>query len=284
MAPPRRLLITGAALTTAAWMGWGTAAFFPPQTAALGSRSVVDQQVQGLLARQQQAPLSPDERLQLVERLIAIHRFDQALDVLASWRRDAPMTVELTLLIADLRRRSGDLTGAEGDLDFILRLHPDHLETLQLKALVQQQSGRGTAAIQDVEQRIARAPTETRLALGLLLADLNRLNGGRNQARSIYLQLATTFADRADPVLALALMEREDGNTERMQELLAEAGRRGKDPGVRPLIDQLAGRWTLEAARVKAVPRDLADTPQEQHQSRLPEGLRRSSLPTDGSD
>ena len=133
MAPPRRLLITGAALTTAAWLGWGTAAFFPPQTAALGSRSVVDQQVQGLLARQQQAPLSPEERLQLVERLIAIHRFDQALDVLASWRRDAPMTVELTLLIADLRHRSGDLTGAEGDLDSILRLHPDHLETCNSK-------------------------------------------------------------------------------------------------------------------------------------------------------
>ena len=284
MAPPRRLLITGAALTTAAWLGWGTAAFFPPQTAALGSRSVVDQQVQGLLARQQQAPLSPEERLQLVERLIAIHRFDQALDVLASWRRDAPMTVELNLLIADLRRRSGDLTGAEGDLDSILRLHPDHLETLQLKALVQQQSGRGTAAIQDLEQRISRAPTETRLTLGLLLADLNRLNGGRNQARSIYLQLATTFADSADPVLALALMEREEGNIERMQELLAEAGRRGKDPGVDSLIDQLAGRWALEAARVKAVPRGLADMPPEQHQSRLPEGLRRSSLPTDGSD
>ena len=284
MAPPRRMLITGAALTTAAWLGWGTAAFFPPQTAALGSRSVVDQQVHGLLARQQKAPLSQEERLQLVERLIAIHRFDQALDVLATWRRDAPMTLELTLLIADLRRRSGDLIGAQGDLDSILRLHPDHLETLQLKALVQQQSGRGTAAIQDLEQRIARAPTETHLALGLLLADLNRLNGGRNQARSIYLQLATTFADSADPVLALALMEREEGDIERMQELLAEAGRRSKDPGVDPLIDQLAGRWALEAARVKAVPRGLADMPPEQHQSRLPEGLRRSSLPTDGSD
>ena len=284
MAPPRRLLITGAALTTAAWLGWGTAAFFPPQTAALGSRSVVDQQVQGLLARQQQAPLSPEERLQLVERLIAIHRFDQALDVLASWRRDAPMTVELTLLIADLRRRSGDLTGAEGDLDSILRLHPDHLETLQLKALVQQQSGRGTAAIQDVEERIASVPSEARLPLGLLLADLKRLNGDRDQARSIYSKLATTFADKADPVLALALMEREDGNTERVQDLLAEAGRRGQGLGVDPLINQLAGRWALEAARVKAVPRGLPGTPPEQHQSHPSEGLRRSSLPIDGSD
>ena len=284
MAPPRRMLITGAALTTAAWLGWGPAAFFPPQTAALGSRSVVDQQVNGLLARQQKAPLSQEERLQLVERLIAIHRFDQALDVLATWRRDAPMTLELTLLIADLRRRSGDLIGAQGDLDSILRLHPDHLETLQLKALVQQQSGRGTAAIQDVEERIASVPSEARLPLGLLLADLNRLNGDRDQARSIYSKLATTFADKADPVLALALMEREDGNTERVQDLLAEAGRRGQGLGVDPLINQLAGRWALEAARVKAVPRGLPGTPPEQHQSHPSEGLRRSSLPTDGSD
>ena len=64
--------------------GLGNGRILPPADRRLGSRAVVDQQVHGLLARQQKAP--SQERLQLVERLIAIHRFDQALDVLATWR------------------------------------------------------------------------------------------------------------------------------------------------------------------------------------------------------
>ncbi|MGB1415968.1 MAG: tetratricopeptide repeat protein [Synechococcus sp.] len=261
MAPPRRLLFSGVALTTAGLIGWGLAAVFPPQTSALGSRSVVNQEIQTLLAHQQQGDLSSRQRFELVERLIAIRRFDQALEVLASWREDTPDTVELTLLIADLRRRSGDHLGAEHDLNQLLRLHPNQLDAVKLKALVLQDSGRGREAIQQVQQRFKQANGPQQRDLGLLLADLQRLNGDRPGARKLYRDLAARMPRDAGPVLALALLEQEDGNTAGVQALLAEARLRRSDNQPDPLIDQLAGRWGLEAARVRAVQPAAADTP-----------------------
>ena len=261
MAPPRRLLLSGIALTTAGLIGWGVAAFFPPRTSALGSRAVVNRDVQTLLARQQQGTLSSEGRLQLVERLIAISRFDQALELLATWRGEAPSTIELSLLIADLRRRSGDHSGAEQELDQVLRLHPDHLDALRLRAWAQQESGRGQVAIQQIEERFKQAEAGQQATLGLLLADLQRLNGARTRARATYRELATRFPNDAGPVLALALLEREDGNTASVQTLLAEARQRRSDNQQDPLIDQLAGRWGLDAARVRAIQPAAADTP-----------------------
>ena len=77
----------------------------------------------------------------------------------------------------------------------------------------------------------------------------------------IYQQLSEDFPDDARAVLALALLEREDGNFYTIQTLLAEAKSRRSDHQSDPLIDQLAGSWGLEAARVRAVQPAAADRP-----------------------
>ena len=261
MAPSRRLLFSGIVLATAGLMGWGLAAVFPPKTSDLGSRAVVTREVQTLLARQDSGKLSPEEGFQLVEQLIAINRLDQALEVLALWREDTPASIELNLLIADLRRRSGDHLGATTDLDQLLRLHPDLLDAIKLKALVQQESGIGDEAIRNIQDKLKQAKDSNKLSLGLLLADLQRVNGDRNNARGTYQRLAKTFPNDADPVIALALLEREDGNSTTVQTLLSEARSRRSDDRSDPLIDQLAGRWGLSAARVRAVQPAAADKP-----------------------
>ena len=261
MAPSRRLLFFGIALATTGLIGWGLAAVFPPETSALGSRAVVNREIETLLNRQEQGLLTPDERFQLVERLIAINRFDQALDILVLWHEENPSTIELTLLIADLRRRSGDHVGATNDLSQLLRLHPDALDAVKLKALIQQESGHGHDAIQRIEAQLKESEGNQQLNLGLLLADLQRVNGDQNSARVIYQQLSEDFPDDARAVLALALLEREDGNFYTIQTLLAEAKSRRSDHQSDPLIDQLAGSWGLEAARVRAVQPAAADRP-----------------------
>lgn len=242
-------LLIGAAVAS----GWVAAGSLALQTSASGSRTVVDDEVSQLLQTMRQRDLDAEERRRLLERLLLLERLEDAKLVLQQWLTHQPHSLPLGLLMADLQRHSGGLEAARQNLDQLLRLHPLNLELLQLMVLVDLQDGQGHQALQRLTTHFAARPEGQRLELGLLLADLQRQLDRSKEAADLYEQLAKESAEAIRPVIALAMLHQDQGDAAEVQRWLEQARlRRGNVGRPDPLIDDLAYRWGLRAARVKA--------------------------------
>ena len=253
MPRPLRLILLAGALLGAGLVGWLPAASFAPQTAARGSRLVVDREVSYLMQKLGDEQLDDEGQRQLLERLLALGRLQEAQQVLHPLLEKEPGSLGLALLMADLRRLNGDSRGARTDLDQLLQLHPDHPEVLKLGVLVEIQDGRTTHALQLLTQRFQNIGPGRRGDMGMLLADLQRRTGQVNAAVGLYQQLAEESPTDARPLLALAMLRQEQGKAEEVSDLLEKARqRRGNERDADELIDTLASSWGLSAQRIRA--------------------------------
>ena len=242
-------LLIGAAVAS----GWVAALTLAPQTSASGSRTVVDDEVSQLLNAKQRRELNTGERERLLERLLLLDRLEDAKLLLQQWLNQQPHSLPLGLLMADLHRRSGFPEAARRELEQLLRLHPSNQELQQLAVLVDLQEGRGQNALKRLMAQFALRPEGQRLELGLLLADLHRQLDQSKAAADLYQQLAKESAEDVRAVIALAMLHQEQGNAAQVQRWLEQARlRRGNNDRPDPLIDDLAYRWGLRAARVRA--------------------------------
>ena len=149
--------------------------------------------------------------------------------MLQPWLAEQPRSLNLALLSADLQRLTGNVDGAVSELKQLLGLHPLDAQVLQLLLLVEETNGNGEQALKDLQKRSNGQQPRTRLELGLLLADAQRLKGQPQAAEQLYGQLANEFSSDIRPPLALALMKRDEGEVEAVQALRQEArSRRGR--------------------------------------------------------
>ena len=251
MPSPRRILLLLASLVGAAVIGWIAAASMAPETRARASRQAEDQQVELLMQQlQEQDELSEAERGLLLERLVTQERLQEAEVVLQAWLTGRSTARELTLFKAELQRRNGQPEAARRSLQHLLRLHPSDLQVLQLMVLLDQEQGRHLQAIAELTARFKGLEPGQRLEIGLLLADLLRQSGSDQTAMRLYGQLATENETDAKPLLALALLRQEQGNSEAVQTMLKQPReRRGANERIHPLINVVAAQLGLSAAR-----------------------------------
>lgn len=108
----------------------------------------------------------------------------------------------------------------------------------------------GAGMISELEERFKSMPAGQRLSIGLLLADLQRQAGEIEAATERYQTLIKESPQRPEPLLALALLKRDDGQGTEAIELLRLAmnKRRTRTPSSGDL-QTLELRWALEAAR-----------------------------------
>jgi predicted Zn-dependent protease len=154
------------------------------------------------------------------------------------------------LLLAELRREQNDLAGAERELQQLLSRQPDQVEALQLLALLQLETGRGSQAQMRVQAALNRASKPKllpqALPIGLLLANLQLKRGQAAQAQALLGGLARDFPQDPRPLLARALIEQDQGQRAAAQASLAAA--RSLTPGKGdPRLDQLAAAWQMQA-------------------------------------
>ena len=251
MPSPRRILLLLASMVGAALVGWVAAASMAPETRARSSRQAEDLQVELLMQQlQNQEVLSEAERGLLLERLVTLERLQEAEVVLQPWLSGRSTPRELTLFKADLQRRNGQPEAARRSLQHLLRLHPNDLQVLQLLVLLDQEQGRQRQVTAELTARFKGLEPGQRLEIGLLLADLLRQSGSDQTAMRLYGQLATENKTDARPLLALALLRQEQGNSEAVQTLLKQAReRRDANGRLHPLIDVVAAQLGLSAAR-----------------------------------
>ena len=246
MPSPRRILLLLASMVGAALVGWVAAASMAPETRARSTRQAEDLQVELLMQQ-----LQTQEVLSEAERGLLLERLQEAEVVLQPWLSGRSTPRELTLFKADLQRRNGQPEAARRSLQYLLRLHPNDLQVLQLLVLLDQEQGRQHQVTAELTARFKGLEPGQRLEIGLLLADLLRQSGSDQTAMGLYGQLATENKTDARPLLALALLRQEQGNSEAVQTLLKQAReRRDANGRLHPLIDVVAAQLGLSAARI----------------------------------
>jgi hypothetical protein len=225
-----------------------------PSAPAAASTAPLEQEVKNLRQRLALQQASPAEQQRLLELLVALNRQAEAIALLEPLADQQPDRWSLRLMLAELRRDRGDRAGAERELRMILNRRSDQVEALQLMTLLQLEQGRGAKAEAQISgayrKAIAPPVKPQALGLGLLLAELQQKRGMNSQAVSTYRQLAANFPEDQRPLLGLALLRHQLGDSAGALEALNLARQRHSDPanGNR-LLDQLAASWGLAPLR-----------------------------------
>lgn len=252
--PRQGLLLTlaaaglmGLSLAGGWWLGQRSGA-----TSQERSRAALERQADLLEDRLAAGSASDADRERLLQVLLALGRQPQATQLLEQLADQQPERWQLRLLLAELRRQGNDRSGAERELRQLLHLQPDRIEALQLLALLQLEQGRGSQAQAQIkaliEQNSKPVPKASVVPLGLLLADLQQRQGQKAEAAALYTKLASEFPQDPRPLLALALLRQEQGDSKGAQEAMAQARSRRPDRND-PRLDQVASSWGLSSLR-----------------------------------
>ena len=255
---PGLLLSLGAALLVALslaggwWLGQRSGA-----SGADRSRSSLEREAQQLDQQLASGNLNAAEQQRLLELWLALGRHTQATALLEQMADQQPERWPLRLLLAEQRRQTNDRSGAERELRQLLNLKPDRIEALQLMTLLQLEQGRGQQAQTQLKALIAKASKPTVqpsvLPMGLLLGDLLIRQGQQAEAEALYRKLAADFARDPRPLLALALLQQQQGQTKAAQEALALA--RSRQPEKQdPRLDRVASSWGMSSLRGPSQP------------------------------
>ena len=154
------------------------------------------------------------------------------------------------------RPKGNDRRGGEREQGQGLNIKRDPNEALQRLTLLRLEKGSGGQAQAQLKALIdkARKPVVQPqvLPIGMLLADLQQQQGQKAEAAALYLKLATDFPRDPRPLLALALLRQEQGDTKAAQEAMAMARSRQPDKPD-PRLDQVAASWGLSSLRKAAL-------------------------------
>lgn len=219
------------------------------------SRKALQQQALSLQQRLDLGQADDRDRQRLLEVLIGLNHREQASRLLEQMADQQPERWRLRLLLAELRRDLGDRIAAEREVRQVLNVLPAQIEALQLDTRLKLETGRGAAAAESLRALYNRQTKPQvlpqALAVGLLLADLERQLGQVAQAEATCADLANAFPRDPRPLLASALIKQDKGQTEQAQALLQQARSRAGTASEASL-DRVAAAWGLGALRRQA--------------------------------
>jgi Flp pilus assembly protein TadD len=134
----------------------------------------------------------------------------------------------------------------------LLNQNPRNIEALQLMALLQVESGRGALAVSQLQAAFDQASKPAlkpeALQIGLLLANVLQRQGQAGQAEALLIRLAAAFPKEQTPILAMALLLQERGDSRGAQAAIAQA--KALTPGQEnPRLDAIAAAWGLESLK-----------------------------------
>ena len=247
------LVLIGSALAGGWWLGTRSR-----HSDGDRSQAAVERQADQLRNRLADGSASEAEQQRLVQLLLVLGEQQEATTLLEQLADQQPQRWQLRLLLAELHRSNNDRTAAERELRQLLNLSPNRIEGLQLMTLLQLEQGRGTHALAQLKGLLQKAnqpsPKPEALSIGLLLGDLQQRLGQKAEAAALYAKLAADFPRDPRPLLALALMRQEQGDTNGAQEALAQARSRQPDNKDNRL-DQVAASWGLSNLRGGGAPK-----------------------------
>jgi tetratricopeptide (TPR) repeat protein len=234
------VVLVGASLAGGWWLGQRSRGADTER-----SRAALQRQADQLHQRLDQGSASEAEQQRLVQLLLVLNKPQEASVLLEQLADQQPQRWQLRLLLAEL--------------------HRNRIEALQLMTLLQLEQGQGGQAQAQLKGLIEKASKPALqpqvLPLGLLLGDLQQRMGQKTEAAATYTKLAADFPRDPRPLLALALLRQELGDTKGAQDALALA--RQRQPGSKDTrLDQVAASWGLN--NLRRSPSATAPSPETQ--------------------
>lgn len=243
-------LLAALALAGGWWLGRHQAGAAPEDS----RHAALSQEALRLQAKQKRGEAGDPDRQRLLEVLVGLNRKAEAIALLEPMADQAPDRWSLRLMLAELRRSTGDRSGAERELRQILNRQPDQIEALQLLTLLrleQNEAGLAETQLKEIYSGLIRPEVKpAALGVGLLLAELQQKRNAPGAAEQTYRELADAFPQDQRPLLGLALLRQSRGNSAGAMEALRQARSRSVDPEhPDPRLDALAASWGLERLR-----------------------------------
>ena len=153
-------------------------------------------------------------------------------------------------LLAQTKLQRGDRDGSRRELITLQALWPNRPEVQDLQLLLDVGTKRQASTLKQTSDRFKQTQKGQRLALGLRLADLQRLSGQDNAAIATYRLIAAESPKSNEPLLALALLHRDKGQHQQSQKvLLSVRNRLSVSEQNKQALDQIAVRWQLDSFR-----------------------------------
>ena len=219
--------------------------------------AILEKEINRLVQREERRESSVTDRQRLLELLVGLGRKQEAIALVEPMADREPERWSLRLMLAELRRATGDPTGAERELRQILSRQPHQVQALQLMSLLQLEQGQGSLALRQVQAAFTSTTTPEiqpkALGIGLLLAEIQDRLGQMVQAKATCQKLAGAFPQDPRPMVALALLLQKSGDTPAALTALSNAKQRsGKTGTADPVLDKLAATWSMLAVRSPA--------------------------------
>lgn len=146
------------------------------------------------------------------------------LSLLAADKSHMESRVQLYYGLAEGNYLVGDLRGASRGIEQILRIHPDHQPTLQLKARVALDSGQPELALQVIEQALKFAPEnrQNQLLKALILGNLNRRDEALELVQELQKGNTTESPDYYAANQLIGLLQMAEGDFDAAAEAFSE--------------------------------------------------------------
>ena len=244
-----------AILTALGWLSWlGLTLFNSTNTYSSTEESLNKdlRNIKGLKAKQS---ISTNNQLVLLESLLALKRFKEAKAMLETLILKEPNLWMLSIIYIEIARHEGNTLEAQKEITRIRKIHPDNLQLMKIKALIDFEQSRGGDSIAMLRRKFEENKVKSaRLSLGLLLADLLQKTGKDSSAKELYLLLSKESPKDTRALLGLSELKQQQGKyIEALRTLGKVRNQRTKLGESDSLIDGLAEEWGLKAAKKKKI-------------------------------